>query len=123
MPRLRYSSPVGASPSRHLDHPRPALDDTYDTHASSHTPSYNGERPRLLTRPLHLLMFALMLETFAFTAVLRSLADTSPCRSMSGDVRASECRVVGGSSVRSVQTVVSVNSDVRAVLMGCGWLF
>ncbi|KOB51830.1 Uncharacterized protein OBRU01_27089, partial [Operophtera brumata] len=32
MPRLRYSSPVGASPSRHLDHPRPALDDTYDTH-------------------------------------------------------------------------------------------
>lgn len=44
--RLRYSSPVGASPSRNLDHPRPALESEasqiYYSHTShSHIPSYN----------------------------------------------------------------------------------
>ncbi|GBP28816.1 Actin-binding LIM protein 1 [Eumeta japonica] len=43
--RLRYSSPVGASPSRNLDHPRPAdsaMSHPYYTHSShSHIPSYN----------------------------------------------------------------------------------
>ncbi|KAM3956509.1 actin binding LIM protein Uncoordinated 115a isoform 2-T2 [Aphomia sociella] len=47
MYRLRYSSPVGASPSRSLDHPRPLLDAApsaagYYSHTShSHIPSYN----------------------------------------------------------------------------------
>lgn len=49
-PRLRYSSPVGASPSRHLDHPRTLDRDHHERdhvssahHAHAHTPSYNGE--------------------------------------------------------------------------------
>lgn len=45
-PRLRYSSPVGASPSRSLDHrerrdPRDLRDRASADHA--HLPTYNGE--------------------------------------------------------------------------------
>lgn len=54
MYRLRYESPIGASPSRHLDHQKPFYDDevTFDRSTSYRgsvgrslgtTPSYNGE--------------------------------------------------------------------------------
>ncbi|XP_063369187.1 actin-binding LIM protein 3 [Cydia amplana] len=39
--RLRYSSPVGASPSRQLDHARPDCEPYYTHTSHSHIPSYN----------------------------------------------------------------------------------
>ncbi|KAI8423368.1 hypothetical protein MSG28_014369 [Choristoneura fumiferana] len=44
--RLRYSSPVGASPSRQLDHARPDSEPYYTHTSHSHIPSYNGQYTR-----------------------------------------------------------------------------
>lgn len=53
--RLRYESPIGASPSRNLDHPKPFEEDDFDRSVSCRSsmgrsvgqiPSYNGKSPR-----------------------------------------------------------------------------
>lgn len=50
--RLRYDNPIGASPSRNMDHPKPFDEDDFDRSTScrstslgrsSNVPSYNGE--------------------------------------------------------------------------------
>lgn len=50
--RLRYDNPIGASPSRNLDHPRPFDDDDFDRSLSCRSsmgrsigaiPNYNGK--------------------------------------------------------------------------------
>lgn len=50
--RLRYDSPIGASPSRNLDHPKPFEEDDFDRSMSCRSsmgrsvgqiPSYNGK--------------------------------------------------------------------------------
>lgn len=51
--RLRYDNPIGASPSRNMDHPKPFDEDEYDRSYSGRSsigrsiggsvPNYNGE--------------------------------------------------------------------------------
>lgn len=48
--RLRYSSPLGASPSRSLDHPRLGSERDVQLASHAHIPSYNGASTLLAPR-------------------------------------------------------------------------
>lgn len=64
--RLRYDNPIGASPSRNLDHPRPFDEDDFDRSLSCRSsmgrsigtiPNYNGKHYNIFVNQLFRIYF------------------------------------------------------------------